>query len=108
MLMRADSASDFMTGRSQVTKMVAAGTRIVRPTQTRIPHPSLKSNDLGICPLPAATPRQASSQVGPPTRSEEQHFTCSLSEANHWASLVPSVPPHEVGGAALHVPLTSG
>ena len=73
MLMRANSASDYMTGRSQVTRMVAAGTRIVPPTQTRIPHPSLKSNDLGICPLPAAPLRQASSQVGPPTRSEEQH-----------------------------------
>ena len=94
MLMRANSASDYMTGRSHVTRMVAAGTRIAPPTQTRIPHPSLKSNDLGICPLPAAPLRQASSQVGPPTRSEEQHFMCPLPQANQRASPVPSGSPH--------------
>ena len=96
MLMRANSASDYMTGRSQVTRMVAAGTRIVPPTQTRIPHPSLKSNDLGMCPLPAAPLRQASSQVGPPTRSEEQHVSCPLPQANQRASPVPSGYAHEI------------
>ena len=74
-----------------------------RPTVTDSAS-RLKSNDLGICHLPAATPRQASSQAGPPARSEEALQKCDLPQANQRASLVPSGSPHEVGGAALTKP----
>ena len=74
-----------------------------RPTVTDSAS-RLKSNELRICHLPAATPRQASSQAGPPARSEEALQDCPLPQANQRTSLAPSGSSHEVGGAALTKP----